>query len=296
MNTFIIGATGYIGRAITKHLLKNGNRVTALVRSDEAAAKLPKGDISILRGDLSKLDVVRQGVKSADAVIYLAIAGLKGPSPEDTAAIEAIIEGLAGTNKPFIVTSGIAIYVGSKAPEIDEDTPLTDVIPAQAWRVTLESMVTKAASRGVRAIVLRPALVYGAGSASAVVLSPLKYAREQKKAVHIGPGANVVPLVHVDDLAAAYQLALEKAPAGTALNIIGNYLTGKDIARAISHATGLGGKTVSLTMDEAKEALGPLAPATAMDLKISTARAVHMLGWSPTGPSLVYELIHGSLR
>ncbi len=296
MNTFMIGASGYIGRAIVKHMLKTGNRVTALARSDESAAKLPKGDVAILRGDISHLDVIRQGVKNADAVIYLAIAGLKGPSPEDKAAIEAIVEGLAGTDKPFIVTSGIAIYVGSKAPEIDEDTPLTDVIPAQAWRVTLEDMVSKAAKRGVRSIVLRPALVYGAGSASPVLLAPLKYAREHKKAVHVGAGANMVPLAHVDDVAVSYRLALEKAPAGSVLNIVGGYLTGKDIARAISHAAGLGGKTVSLTMDEAKEALGPLAPAIAMDLKISTVRAIQMLGWSPTAPSLVHELIYGSLR
>jgi len=45
MNVFIIGASAYIGRAVTQHVLSAGHRVTALVRSEASVARLPAGDV-----------------------------------------------------------------------------------------------------------------------------------------------------------------------------------------------------------------------------------------------------------
>jgi nucleoside-diphosphate-sugar epimerase len=114
--------------------------------------------------------------------------------------------------------------------------------------------------------------------------------------VALGDGTNHMPVVHVDDLADAYVQALDRATAGTILNVVGGSVTGKDLARSISFGIGQGGTVVPLAPDEAQRVLGPAALALTMDLSVSGLRMAHMLGWTPSAPSLLYEILHGSLR
>jgi uncharacterized protein YbjT (DUF2867 family) len=97
IKVFIIGASGYIGRVVTERVLRAGHQVIALARSDEAVAKLPPGDIVVVRGDLTNADALSQGVGEADAVLHLAIMGNRGPASADDRSLETIIEALAGT-------------------------------------------------------------------------------------------------------------------------------------------------------------------------------------------------------
>ncbi len=97
---FIIGASGYIGRVVTEKALQAGHQVVALARSDEAVAKLPPGEVSVVRGDLEDISALQQGVGQADAVIHLAIQGNCGPSAVDDRALETMTVALASTNKP----------------------------------------------------------------------------------------------------------------------------------------------------------------------------------------------------
>ena len=57
MNVFIIGGTGYIGRAVSRQLLSDGHSVVTLARSDEAAARVPAGTKTV-RGDLTSLALI----------------------------------------------------------------------------------------------------------------------------------------------------------------------------------------------------------------------------------------------
>ena len=91
-----------------------------------------------------------------------------------------------------------------------------------------------------------------------------------------------VPVVHVDDLATAYGLALEKSPAGMLFNVFGSTVSGKDIARGISYAAGLNGKIVSLTLPDTLTALGPIGYGLATNLPASGLRTALVLGWTPS--------------
>ena len=83
MNVFIIGASGYIGRAVTTPVLRDGHRVTALVRSEASAARLPTGHVRVVAGSVEDLEAVENGLETADAAIYLAIQGIHGASDGD---------------------------------------------------------------------------------------------------------------------------------------------------------------------------------------------------------------------
>ena len=210
MKVFMTGASGYIGGTVAASLMKTGHSVAGLVRTEAAAAKLRARGIEALRGDLASHGVVRNAARSADAVVNCANA-------EDPFVVAAIIEGLAGSGKPFLHTSGSSV-VGDKAagkfsPEIyHEDTPL-DPLPEKIQRVAVQRAALAAASEGVRSVVLCPCLIYGRGAGanpdSIQVPNLIRQAIRSGIPRYIGEGENVWSTVHIDDVADAYLLALE---------------------------------------------------------------------------------------
>jgi nucleoside-diphosphate-sugar epimerase len=293
MNVFIIGATGYIGRAVTARVLNAGHRVTALVRSEASASRLPPGDVRVVAGSVEDIQALEKGLETADAAIYLAIQGTQGASDADRAALNAIVNHFRGTPGPLLVTSGLSVYVGTPEPFVDEATRLDTAPPSQTWRVALEQELL---ATGAHVVILRPPMVYGQGTAGPVLQTALRHAREHREALVAGPGANLVPVVHVEDLAAAYVLALTRAPAGTVLNVAATSVTGRDLGRAISYAAGLQGEIAVRTPADVVAALGPLGGPFIMDLRLSNFQVTHLLGWTPSAPSLLYELLYGTLN
>jgi nucleoside-diphosphate-sugar epimerase len=81
MNVFIIGATGYIGRAVTARVLNAGHRVTALVRSEASASRLPPGDVP---SSLVQWKMYKRSRKGADEGEYIARVHLEGNFPGGT--------------------------------------------------------------------------------------------------------------------------------------------------------------------------------------------------------------------
>ena len=123
----------------------------------------------------------------------------------------------------------------------------------------------------------------------------INLARKSGAARYIGTGENHCPMVQVDDLADAYVRAITQAPAGTLVDVPGGpAVRFKEIARAICQAAGLDGRTESWSLEDARQVLGSLADALALDLQVSGARAHRLLGWAPHAPSVLDDLVHGS--
>jgi nucleoside-diphosphate-sugar epimerase len=289
MQIFIPGATGYIGSVVAEKLLAAGHRVTALARSDASAARLTAAGITPVRGDFSNPAAVGAAARAADGVINLATTydpAVDGP------AIDAILEALAGTGKPFIYTSGIWSYGSTGDTVADETTPPN---PAELvrWRQAVEERVLEAAKRGVRSVVIQPAIVYGRGGG--ILAGFIQSAQERGAAQYVGSGQNRWPFVHVDDLADLYVLALLNAPPGTRLLAV----TGKShrvaqMAESASRGAGAGGKTAAWPLEEARQVLGAYADALVLDQQASGKRARELLGWQPRGLGVIEDLERGS--
>ena len=138
MKVFVTGASGYIGGSVAAHLVDAGHRVSGLARSAETTRALKKLGISPVPGTLDDAEILVRAAQDADAVIDCANAA-------HCAAAEALLQGLAGSGKPFIHTSGSSI-VGTRAggdlceDVFDEDTPFTPS-PARAGRVAIGRML-----------------------------------------------------------------------------------------------------------------------------------------------------------
>lgn len=294
MDVFLTGATGYIGGAIADALLRAGHGVLGLARSDQVAEGMRARSISPLRGDLRDLASLTRGAQQAGAVIQAGTTNSSDMDQVDMAAVDAMLMALEGTSKPFIYTSGCWVLGNTGDTIADEEAP-TDPPSIVAWRPALERRVLAATTRGIRSVVIRPAVVYGRGGGIPAML--INLAHQYGAARYIGRGEHHSPMVHVEDLADVYVRALAKAPAGSLFNAPGGpALRSKEIAQAISQAAGLGGRTESWSLEAAGEVLGPLADALALDLQFSGDKAKRVLGWTPHASSVIDDLVNGSYR
>lgn len=292
MKVFLTGATGYIGSAVADALQAAGHTVIGLVRSEDGVRRLKERDIDAHIGDLKSAESLIAAVRQADGVIHTASTNNFDAPEADITAIEAILNALEGTNKPLIYTSGTWV-MGNTGENIANEESQIDPTPLVAWRPAVEQQVLKAAERGVRTVVVRPALVYGRGGG---VLANIVYsARENGFVRFIGTGENYWTLVHVEDLAKLYVQALEKAPAKTLwIAASGSPVKVSEIAQAVSQTVGIPGQTQAWPLEQARQLMGPFADALVLDQKISGTKAMQLLGWKPQSPSVIDELKHGS--
>jgi nucleoside-diphosphate-sugar epimerase len=291
MKVFLTGATGYIGSAVAERLRASGHEVSALARSDASAAKLAATGIRGVPGDFGDPRSITGAAREADGVISLATTydpAIDGP------AIEAILDALFGSNKPFIYTSGIWSHGDTGGKVVDESSPPRPATLVQ-WRQAVEERVLDAAREGIRTVVIRPAIVYGRGGG--IPAGFVDSTRNEGAARFVGTGQNRWPFVHVDDLADLYLLALERAPAGTLLLAVhGRSYSVREVAAAASRGAGGGGRTIEWPLEDARKTLGAYADALVLDQQASGNRAKELLGWSPSRPDIISDIEHGSYR
>ena len=111
---------------------------------------------------------------------------------------------------------------------------------------------------------------------------------------YIGDGAQRWPAIHRLDAAVLYRLALEQAPAGSALHGAGeSAITIGTIAHQIGEILGI--PTTSLTLEQGADHLGNpfIARVFATDAPASSARTRALLGWTPTHPTLLQDMRDG---
>ena len=292
MNVFLTGATGYIGSAVVDALQKSGHSVTGLARSDAAAEKLRERGCEVHRGDLQNPQTLAAGARAADATIHTASTSDTRSGQLEPPAVRAMLDAVEGSDQPFIYTSGVWVLGDTGDEPADEDAPL-DPLPIVAWRPAVERMVLDAAERGVRTVVIRPAMVYGRGAGIPAML--VDAARKHGVVRYVGTGENRWTMIHVEDLADLYVRTVENASAGTLLHAAaGPPLRVAEIASAAAEAGGVKGQTTGWPLDEAREKLGPFADALALDQWVSGKRAEEMFEWRPQAPSVLDDLRRGS--
>lgn len=294
MNVLLTSATGYIGSAIATALQTAGHKVVGLARSEATAQRLHAAGLESYRGDLTDAARLRQAALHVDAVIHTAATNDAQMAAVDRSAVETLLSALDGTQKPFIYTSGIWVMGNTGDIVADETLPLKPT-PMVAWRPAIEELVLAAAQRQVRAIVIRPALVYGQGGG---LLAMLIQAGQTQAAIPVvGDGQNAWSFVHLDDLARLYVRAMEHAPAATVLiGTNGEPLSQRTVALAMAEAAGVRGELQFLALEDARQTWGNLADALALHQRVSSDRAQTLLNWIPSAPSVLADLTHGSYR
>ncbi len=293
MRVFVTGATGFIGSRIVPELISAGHQVLGLTRSDAGAQSLAAAGAQAHRGDLEDLESLRNGAAASDAVIHTAFRRFQHFRDDwtrfaencelDKRAIEAIGAVFEGSNRPFIVTSGVGVAQGRAATENDPPFPTTATYPRASEATAVALM-----ERGVHASVMRLPQVHDTEK-QGLVTPLIAVARAKGVSAYVGDGHNRWPAVHVVDAARLYRLALEKGTVGARYHAIAEEgVPLKNIATAIGR--GLNVPVISISQEQAQVHFGFLGFFAGRDALVSSARTRKQLGWNPTGPGLLTDL------
>jgi nucleoside-diphosphate-sugar epimerase len=294
MRVFVTGSTGWIGSATVDDLLANGHEVLGMVRSAESAAKLTAKGATPLRGDLDQPETFRIGASDADAVVHLANkhdwADPEGNDRVQLSAVEAILDALEGTGKPFVIANGLSNIVEGR-PVLETDA--SPAVGPDSDRAGTENLALDAVSRGIRSMVVRFApSVHGHGDWGFVNWLTAA-ARRQGVSGYVGDGGTAWSAVHVSDAARLIRLGLQHAAAGTRMHAVAEQtLTTKAIAEALGEALGL--PVTSVEPADAASHFGVVGHFFGQSMTGSSALTRELLDWEPTGPGLIEDILAGA--
>jgi nucleoside-diphosphate-sugar epimerase len=289
MIVFMTGAGGFIGGTVARRLQGAGHSIRGLVRGADKAAQLEALGIAPVLGSLDDHDLVVREARSADGAINAA-------NSDHLPVVEALIEGLRGSGKPLLHTSGSSVIGddarGNHLSEtiFDEDTPFI-VDPAKQPRRDIDLRVLGAAKDGVRAAVICPSMIYGSGSGlnprSAQIPFLVDQAREAGAVRIVGQGLNRWSNVYIDDVAELYALALQKAPPAAFYFVESGEASFAEIGDAIARRLKLG-PLQHLTAEDAAERWGKLRAyyTFSSNSRVRARRAREELGWAPRHTSM----------
>ncbi|WP_433443379.1 SDR family oxidoreductase [Nonomuraea sp. CA-141351] len=293
MRVFVTGATGFIGRAIVRELLGAGHQVLGLARSDEAAASLTAAGAEVHRGALDDLDSLSSGAAASDGVIHTAFihdfSDFPAAAQADRRAIEVLGEALAGSDRPFVITSGTG---GLTPGRLATEESVPDPGAFAELRFASEEAALSFAGRGVRVSVVRlPPSVHGEGD-HGFVPQLIGIARAKGVSAYPGDGSNRWPAVHRLDAAHLFRLALESAPAGVRLHGVGEEgVPVRDIAEVIGRHLSL--PVTAIPVEEADGHFGFVGFVFSLDIPASGTVTQKQLDWHPARPGLIADLDEG---
>ncbi|MGH9371005.1 MAG: NAD-dependent epimerase/dehydratase family protein [Vicinamibacterales bacterium] len=276
MRIFLTSGTGYLGAAVLDALVRAGHRVDALVRNRERAAEVQARGGQPILGDLSKPASYADAVAAADGAIHTAIEHSARTPELDAMAIDALLGD--GTRPRVVVyTSGVWVLGNQSAPA--DETATLSPAPGVSWRPAHEQRVLSAASPGLRTAVIRPGIVYG--GSRGLVSELFKNAANGLVRV-VGTGDNHWPLVYDRDLGELF-LRVATNPSASGVyhaNDEGDERV-NDLVTAIAAHVAVQPSVRRVPLAEARQKMGPLADALALDQIVRSPRA-RALGWHPS--------------
>jgi nucleoside-diphosphate-sugar epimerase len=292
MKIFITGATGVLGRVVTRLLVDGGYNVSALARNAHNQSQLRDAGAESIRADLFDAAALRSALQGRDTVLHLAT---RIPRPEDATRPNAWRENdrirNEGTRnlvdaalecgvKTFIYPGIVFMYRDGGDSWLDVSAP-TQPTPILQSSLNAEAEVNRFTSGGGRGIVLRMGGFYGPTAPSSEQM--LRSARRGIATV-FGRADAYHPLIWVDDAALAVIDALRGAPAGIYNIVDDDPLQRSEFASQLAKAVGrkrllrlptfflwlFGGKNVMFL---------------ARSQRVSNRRFKEATGWSPMFPS-----------
>jgi nucleoside-diphosphate-sugar epimerase len=240
-------------------------------------------------GDLDDHDLLVTEARNSDGVINAA-------SSDHPAAIDALIEGLKGSDKPLLHTSGSSVIGddarGNEASSaiFNEQTPFV-VDAAKQPRRDIDLKVLAAADLGIRSVVICPSNIYGVGTGltnrSFQIPFLVDRAKEDGYVTVVGAGLNRWSNVHISDICEIYLLAFQKAPAGSFYFVEAGEASFGEIGEAIAERMGLA--AVKVPAEKAAESWGELHAffTFGSNSRVRAERARRELQWSPQNDAML---------
>lgn len=219
---FVTGATGFIGSAVTRALLKDGHSVVALIEPGANRAALAGLDLDTVEADLRDAAAVRAAMSGARAVYHVA-ALYRFSSRDAKLFYEVNVEGsraimaaarAEGVERVVYTSTVGTLGLDRERPATELDYPdITHLFGSyKRSKYVAEHEVLRAAAEGLPVSLILPTYPLGPGDRAPTPSGQLIIDFLNGRV----PGYvdTVLNVVHVDDVAAAHLLARERGRPG----------------------------------------------------------------------------------
>src|SRR6202049_3852255 len=243
----VTGATGFVGSAVARTLLKAGQPVRALARPKSDRRNLKGLSVEIVQGSLEDPDSLAAAVAGCRCLFHVAADyRLWVPDPEpmfrvNVAGTRALMLAAAGAGVERIVYPSSVATLGIVPDGIaDEETAsrAADMIgPYKLSKFEAEAAVTAlVVERGLPAVIVNPSTPVGPGDIKPTPTGRLIVeAARGRMPGFVDTGLNVA---HVDDIAAGHLLAAESGQIGRRYILGGENLSLEEILAEVARLTG----------------------------------------------------------
>jgi len=245
MTILVLGATGFIGRALVARLVRDGHHVIAWVRDLERARAALGADVELVAADGGE-PVLGAAVARAGGVVNLAGEPILEQrwSDQRRAVLRASRVGVtemlaraiaAASPRPDVLVQGsaIGIYGDRGDEELVEDAAAGAGFLAELCR-DWEAAAQPAATAGARVVLLRTGIVLGRGGGALAKMVPVFRAGVGGA---VGGGRQWQSWIHLDDHVGLVVVALGDPRWRGAVNATApEPVTGRALAKALGHA------------------------------------------------------------
>jgi nucleoside-diphosphate-sugar epimerase len=290
MKVFVAGGTGAIGVPLVRALVAAGHQVTALTRTagkQDALRELGATPAVADALDRDSLIAAVAAARPTHVIHQLTALPKDGPrKPSDLESTNRLrVDGTRNLIDAATHAGARRFLAGSfamLAPRGPVDAAAHD--PVAAAIRSMESQTLQASQDGrIEGVVLRYGMFYGLETASTVKM--LELVRKRRLPVVRGD-AGQLPLIHIEDAVGATICALDRAPAGSAYDIVDDRAVSMtEIVQALARYTG--SPAPYKVPGWLPRLVSPyLARMTSMRMPLSNARAKAELGWQPKYPTI----------
>lgn len=244
MRYFITGATGFVGKVLTRKLREGGHEVRALVRSPEKAGDLEVIGVELFQGDVTDKESMREAMSGADGIFH--VAGWYKVGVRDKSGGEKI--NVQGTRNVLELMQGLKIpkgvYISSLAVNSNTHGEIVDESYRFTGRHLSEYDRTKAVAhdiaedliaKGLPLVIVMPGVIYGPGDTSTLRDNLLDFLKGGLPAL---PDKTGYCPAHVEDIAYAHILAMQKGRIGESYIIGGEPITVVDLFKIAGRVSG----------------------------------------------------------
>lgn len=241
------GATGFVGSAMARRLLRDGHSVRVLARPGSDRRNLQDLDVEIVEGDLTRPASLLPACEGCDALFHIAAdyrLWVRDPAELYRSNVEgtrAILDAARRVGVPRIVyTSSVAtLGIPKDGTPGSETTPVTvgDMIGHYKRSKFLAEEVAKAfAAEGLPVVIVNPSTPIGPYDIKPTPTGRIvRDAMAGRLPAYVDTGLNIV---HVDDVAEGHWLAYERGVIGERYILGGFNMSLRDVLTDIADIAG----------------------------------------------------------
>jgi dihydroflavonol-4-reductase len=257
MRALVTGATGFVGAAVARALIREGWQVRALARPGSDRRNIQALPVEVSEGNLADRPSLDRALLGCEALFHVA-ADYRLGAPDPRQLYQTNVEGTrnildaareAGVRRVVYTSSVGTLGIPADGSPGNEDTPVgvADMIGHyKRSKFLAEQLVREAALAGAPVVIVNPSTPIGPGDVKPTPTGQVVLdAAAGRMPAYVDTGLNIV---HVDDVAAGHLLAFHRGRPGERYILGGQDMTLREILFEISRLTGRKPPRVRLPM------------------------------------------------